>query len=95
VKKVYLFVEISVRPGQTDAFVERLKMHAELVRSEKGCEVLEIFRDTQDESRVCVWEIWSDRPSWDAHMVIDHSKAWQKEAPQYVFGEKITVMESA
>jgi autoinducer 2-degrading protein len=41
-----------------------------------------------------VWEIWSDRPSWDAHMVNENSKAWQAIGPNYVFGETITVMDA-
>jgi quinol monooxygenase YgiN len=43
---------------------------------------------------VNVWEIWSDRPSWDAHMVNENSKAWQAIGPNYVFGETITVMDA-
>ena len=70
-KKVYLFVEISVRPGQTDAFVERLKKHAELVLAEKGCEVLEIFRDTQDESRV--WTSVLRRLATDLRAILGQS----------------------
>jgi quinol monooxygenase YgiN len=53
-----------------------------------------VYRNTQKEDVLNVWEIWSDRPAWDAHMVNDSSKAWQKVAPEYVFGESITVMKN-
>jgi quinol monooxygenase YgiN len=46
------------------------------------------------ENRVNVWEIWSDRPSWDAHMVNENSKKWQTVAKDLVFGESITVMDA-
>ena len=59
-----------------------------------GCEFIEIYRDTQKPDVVNVWEIWSDRPSWDAHMVNANSKAWQAIGPNYVFGETITVMDA-
>jgi quinol monooxygenase YgiN len=92
--KVFLFVEIDVKAGQKAAFLEKLAAHAAHIRSEEGCKALEIFTDTQNENKVCVWEIWSNRPLWDAHMVNDASKAWQQVAPAFVNGEKITVMDA-
>ena len=92
--KVYLFVEIDVKPGQRDAFLERLSAHGAHIRTEEGCEALEIFNDTKSEELVCVWEVWTNRALWDAHMVNEASKAWQQVAPAYVNGEKITVMDA-
>jgi autoinducer 2-degrading protein len=92
--KVFLFVEINVKPGQFDEFVSKLKSHIAVIRTEAGCEFIEIYRDVQKPDVVNVWEIWSDRPSWDAHMVNENSKAWQAVGPNYVFGETITVMDA-
>ena len=84
---------IDVQPDKFDEFVSKLSQHAAVIRTEAGCELLEIYRDTQKENVVNVWEIWSDRPSWDAHMVNANSKAWQAIAKDLVFGETITVMD--
>ena len=92
--KVFLFVAIDVQPGKFDEFVSKLNRHASVIRTEAGCELLEIYRDTQKENVVNVWEIWSDRPSWDAHMVNENSKKWQSVASSLVFGETITVMDA-
>ena len=92
--KIFLFVAIDVRPGKFDGFVAKLSSHIEVIRTEAGCEFIDIYRETQKENVVNVWEIWSDRPSWDAHMVNDNSKAWQAVAKDLVFGETITVMDS-
>ncbi len=92
--KVFLFVAIDVQPGKFDEFVAKLSQHASVIRTEAGCELLEIYRDTQKESVVNVWEVWSDRPSWDAHMVNENSKKWQAVASDLVFGETITVMDA-
>ncbi len=92
--KVFLFVAIDVQPGKFDEFVAKLSQHASVIRTEAGCEFLEIYRDTQKENVVNVWEIWSDRPSWDAHMVNENSKKWQSIASSLVFGETITVMDA-
>ena len=85
---------IDVRPCKFDEFVAKLSRHIEVIRTETGCEFIDIYRDTQKENVVNVWEIWSDRPSWDAHMVNENSKAWQAVAKDLVFGETITVMDS-
>ena len=92
--KVFLFVAIDVQPGKFDEFVAKLSQHASVIRTEAGCELLEIYRDTQKENVVNVWEIWTDRPSWDAHMVNENSKKWQSVASSLVFGETITVMDA-
>lgn len=92
--KVFLFVAIDVQPGKFDEFVSKLNQHAAVIRTEAGCELLEIYRDTQKENVVNVWEIWTDRPSWDAHMVNENSKKWQSVASDLVFGETITVMDA-
>ena len=85
---------IDVRPGKFDEFVAKLKNHIAVIRTEAGCEFIEIYRDTQKENVVNVWEIWSDRPSWDAHMVNANSKQWQTVARELVFGETISVMDA-
>ena len=93
--KVFLFVEISVREGKVESFIEKLQNHAQVIRGEQGCESLEIFRNSDHENTVHVWEIWRDRDSWDAHMVNDASRAWREIAAEDVLGEKITVMNQA
>ena len=85
---------IDVRPGKYEEFVEGLSKHIAVIRTEAGCEFIDIYRNTQKENVVTVWEIWSDRPSWDAHMVNANSKAWQSVAKDLVFGETITVMDA-
>ena len=85
---------IDVRPGKYEEFVEGLSKHIAVIRTEAGCEFIDIYRNTQKENAVNVWEIWSDRPSWDAHMLNANSKAWQAIAKDLVFGETITVMDA-
>ena len=92
--KVYLFVAIDVKPGMRAAFLEKINAHGAHIRTEDGCETLEIFIDSQSPNQICVWEVWTNRAFWDAHMVNAASAAWQKIASEYVNGEKITVMDS-
>lgn len=93
-QKVFLFVAIEVKAGKFDQFVEALSKHIDVIRGEEGCEFIEIYRDTQRADVVNVWEIWSSRADWDAHMVNDNSQAWRPIASELVEGETITVMDA-
>ena len=92
--KVFLFVEVNVKPGQFDEFVSKLKSHIAVIRTEAGCEFIDIYRDTQKPDVVNVWEIWSTRADWDAHMVNENSQAWRPIAADLVHGERIIVMDA-
>jgi quinol monooxygenase YgiN len=93
-QKVFLFVAIDVKPGKFDEFVAALSNHISVIRGEQGCEFIEIYRDTQKSDVVNVWEIWSSRADWDAHMVNENSQAWRPIAAELVVGESITVMDA-
>jgi quinol monooxygenase YgiN len=93
-QKVFLFVTISVKDGKFDEFVAGLSKHIAVIRTEQGCEFIDIYRDTQQSNVVNVWEIWSTRADWDAHMVNENSKTWHSVAADLVHGETITVMDA-
>jgi quinol monooxygenase YgiN len=93
--KVFLFVEIDVQAGKTEAFLEKLQSHAQVIRTEEGCESLEIYRNSDNANLINVWEVWSDQDAWDAHMANNASATWREIAAGYVLGEKITVMSQA
>ena len=92
--RVFLFVAISVKDGKFDEFASALSKHIQVIRTEQGCEFIDIYRDTQQSNVVNVWEIWSSRADWDAHMVNENSKAWRPVAAELVHGETITVMDA-
>ena len=93
--KVFLYVDIDVKPRQREEFLSKLKVHANTVRGEKGCEFLDLYLEKDNPNKVFVWEIWSTREDWDVHMKNDASAAWQKVASPLVNGEQITVLAQA
>jgi quinol monooxygenase YgiN len=93
--KIFLFVDIDVKAGQRVPFLDKLNNHAKTVRSEPGCEKLDIYIDTEHPDKVCVWEIWTSREHFDVHMKCDTTMAWRPVAAPFVNGEKITVMNPA
>ena len=92
--KVSLFVAIDVKAGKREEFLQKIKVHGAHIRTEVGCETLEFFTDSEDANQVCVWEVWTTRALWDAHMSNAASAAWQKIASEFVNGEQITVLDS-
>ena len=90
--KVFLHVAVDVRPGMYQEFVAQLKNHLTKVESEPGCEYIEIFQNPDQADVVHVYETWTDRASWDAHMSNDNSATWQKIAADLVFGEHIAIL---
>jgi autoinducer 2-degrading protein len=93
--KVFLFVEIEVQQNKVPAFLDKLRAHVEIIRAENGCEFIELYSNSDNPNLVHVWEIWSNRPSWDVHMANSDSAAWREIAAEFVVGEKITVMRQA
>ena len=93
--KIYLFVDIDVKAGKIDEFWRLLENHAKVIRTEQGCEHLSIFVDLNDPNKLCVWEIWTTRADWDAHMANENSQQWRPVAADYVNGETIKVMNEA
>jgi quinol monooxygenase YgiN len=92
--KVFLFVAINVKDGKFEEFVSALSKHIAIIRTEQGCEFIDIYRDTQKANVVNVWEIWSTRADWDAHMINQNSQSWRPVAAELVHGETISVMDA-
>lgn len=90
--KIFLHVAIDVRPGKYQEFVALLKKHIQVITNEPGCEYIEIFQNPDQADVVHVYETWTDRASWDAHMANGNSAAWKKISSEFVFGETIAVL---
>ena len=92
--KVIIFVDVDIKAGMRDGYIKKLRKHAEGVRTEPGCEKLDMFISVEDPNRMYVWEIWSTRKDFDVHLICDATKAWRPVAAPFINGEKIHVMES-
>lgn len=90
--KIFLHVAIDVRPGKYQEFVALLKKHIQVISTEPGCEYIEIFQNPDQADVVHVYETWTDRASWDAHMANGNSAAWKNISTEFVFGETIAVL---
>ena len=91
--KISLFVSIDVAPESFDEFLVALKSHIAIIKNEPGCEFIEIYREDSDASELHLWEVWSDRSSWDAHMGNANSLAWRARMSGIVRNESIKVLD--
>lgn len=90
--KVFLFVDITIKPGKRDSFLPLLQKHISVIRTEKGLEFLDAYFDTENENKICAWEVWASREDWDDHMANENSKNWRPIAADYVEGETIRIL---
>lgn len=90
--KISLFVSVGVAPESFDDFLAALKSHIAIIKHEPGCEFIEIYRENSDSSELHLWEVWSDRQSWDAHMENANSLAWRARMSGIVRSESIKVL---
>lgn len=92
--KIHLFVTVEIKTGNFDEFISKLTDHVAIIRTEAGCESIEIFAEDENKKEVHLWEVWSNRAAWDAHMSNANSVAWQSVARDLVNGERIKVLHS-
>ena len=91
--KISLFVSVGVAPGSFDEFLTALKSHIAIIKNEPGCEFIEIYRENPDQSELHLWEVWSNRSAWDAHMANANSLAWRARMSGIVRSESIKVLD--
>lgn len=65
---IRLTVELTINEGKSDEFEKKAMAAMAKVRSEdKGCEMYELFRSCDDDSRFAIVESWASQEDLDAH----------------------------
>jgi autoinducer 2-degrading protein len=65
-------VNIRVRPGQRDAFVEAFRINLEGSRREPGNLRFDLLNDPEDDHNFFVYEVFRDEAALEAHRFTDH-----------------------
>lgn len=82
-------VTFSIRPGAMDRFMAA--MHAQADNSlsrEPDCLRFDICTAGEDAHEVYLYELYTDRAAFDAHLATDHFKSFDAEVAPYL-AEKI------
>lgn len=93
--KIYLFVTVDIRPEHFNEYLAKLTDHVAIIRDEDGCESIEVFTEPDNRNQLHLWEVWSNRMAWDAHMGNTNSASFKAAISDLVIGETIKVLHNA
>ncbi len=75
--KARLLVELDVKPGEADSFVQMFKDEfISRSRTEGGCEQYELWRDSNIPTKMTIIEVWSSKAALETHLSQDWFGVW-------------------
>lgn len=84
-------VTYTMRPGQREAFVRRIRESSILdaIRGEKGCLGYSYYLPEEEDGTLLLVEKWTDAPAQKAHLETPHMKQMAAFKPEYVADTKL------
>jgi len=83
-----IFVDFQLKPGVQSQFRSLIDENAEAsVRTEPGCLQFDVLEPEGEADRVLLYEIYSDRAAFDAHLRTEHFRIFA-EASESLFLQK-------
>ncbi|WP_108658669.1 putative quinol monooxygenase [Acuticoccus kandeliae] len=90
--KIAIMPIFTVRPGQRDAFLARVKRQREdALREEPGCLHFDILNPDIADDRVVLYEIYTDQAALDAHRETPHYASFREDIDPIVLSLDRTV----
>lgn len=84
-------VTYTMRPGQREAFVRRIRESSILdaIRGEKGCLGYSYYLPEEEDGTLLLVEKWTDAQAQKAHLETPHMKQMAAFKPEYVADTKL------
>ena len=84
-------VAYTMRPGQRDAFVRKIRESGILdaIRGEEGCLGYSYYLPEEEDGTLLLIEKWTDAPAQKAHLETPHMKQMAAFKPEYVADTKL------
>lgn len=84
-------VTYTMRPGQRDAFVRKIRESGILdaIRGEEGCLGYSYYLPEEEDGTLLLIEKWTDAPAQKAHLETPHMKQMAAFKPEYVVDTKL------
>ena len=84
-------VTYTMRPGQRDAFVRRIRESGILdaIRGEEGCLGYSYYLPEEEDGTLLLVEKWTGAPAQKAHLETPHMKQMAAFKPEYVADTKL------
>ena len=78
-KQLYVVTYIDVFPNFAAETSKALLQFAEDSRKDSGCVRFEVMRDVERTNHFTIVEVWKDRPAYDAHIGLAHTKTFREK----------------
>jgi quinol monooxygenase YgiN len=88
--RLMIVVEFEVKPEHRSAFIELMKGHARLSRTEDGCQQFDVLLPQGDQSHVLLVEAWRDQAALDAHAKLPRMTQNQATYGPWLVNRKVT-----
>ena len=88
---MFFIVELTIKQGERAQLLKYLNNYAIEVRTEDGCECLDILVDPQSSKTVILYEIWRDVASQPAHLETARFAKWTRRK----YGRNLVVADHA
>ena len=84
-------VTYTMRPGQRDAFVRKIRESGILdaIRGEEGCLGYSYYLPEEEDGTLLLIEKWTEAPAQKAHLETPHMKQMAAFKPEYVADTKL------
>ncbi|MTI16251.1 antibiotic biosynthesis monooxygenase [Rhodobacteraceae bacterium RKSG542] len=80
-----VIAEFKVKPGCLEQFLEVAREDAEhSVRDEEGCLVFDVNVSAEDENTVILYEVYTSREAFDAHLKTPHLAKFRENFPPLI-----------
>ncbi len=91
---MFFIVELTIKQGERAQLLKYLNNYAIEVRTEDGCECLDILVDPQSSKTVILYEIWRDVASQLAHLETARFAKWKAFSDPLIEGFSVKTLQS-
>lgn len=88
---VILRAEFTARPAHEEHVSWLIGEYAEIVRTEPGNIVFDVYRSSETPEDFFVFEVYRDRAAFDAHLGADPGKAFNTRLAEHIVGDGSTL----
>jgi quinol monooxygenase YgiN len=89
-------VEFDVDPRFAAPFIDATLENARASRAlEAGCRQFDVCLAEDDPAKVFLYEVYQDRPAFDAHVSTEHYQAFDAEVREWVTGKRVSFYRDA
>lgn len=85
-----VIVTFKIRAGEMTSFLPAMHENAQISREvEEGCHRFDVCFDTDRPNEVFLYELYTDRGAFDAHLASDHFKAFDTAVARMIVSKDI------